>query len=227
MEDRRQPARRVGFVVRLVAAAALLIGLASAADASFWIDGTVGEVKADQKVIVANPAPVQLLVEFQRDGASFPKPLKYLKPIVEAEVKSAGVVGAFGDEPVASGARLSVIVNDIPDKGAAGKGALAGLTFGLKGALAGDDYDVIVTYTPAAGATPITRTVHHRLAIKIGNAEVPAGMVQVKNADLGVRTVMHQTLAHGLNEIAGDPGFRPAAAIPDPTAPPTIAGSAQ
>jgi len=221
-----QPARRVGFFVRL-ATAALLAGITTAAQASFWIDGKLGEVPSNEKVIVANPVPVQLLLEFQRDGASFPKPLKYLKPIVEAEVKSSGVVGAFGDEPVASGARLSVIVNDIPDKGAAGKGALAGLTFGLKGALAGDDYDVIITYTPAAGAAPITRTVHHRLAIKIGNAEVPAGMVQVKNADLGVRTVMHQTLAHGLNEIAGDPGFRPAAAIPDPTAPPTIAGSAQ
>jgi len=143
-------------------------------------------------------------------------------------VKSSGVIGATGDDPVASGARLSVIVNDITDKGAAGKGALAGLTFGLKGAVAGDTYDVIVSYTPAAGAAPITRTLHHRLVIKIGNAQVPADMVQVKNADLGVRTMIHQTLAHGLNEIAGDPGFLPAAATTASVAPATpMAATAQ
>jgi len=201
-----------GTLFRHVAQPKLLIvmtGLLAAqtASAGMYVDNTLGEVRAEDIHKVASPRPAQLLFEFQTDGTANAKATKYVKPILSDEIKALGFVSELSDTPVAGGARLTVIMNDIPQKNAASKGFVTGLTFGLAGALVADDYDVTFTYAGGDGQQSITRTVHHRLYTKIGAKDPPPNATAVKKAEEAVRLVVRQVVAHGLNGIAGDAAF--------------------
>jgi hypothetical protein len=201
----------------LFAVLALILGLATPSlAAGIYILTTLTELTPAEKVKVAAPQPVQLITEFQTSGAANAKANKYVTPIVLEEVKASGVVGAISDTPAPNGARLGIVINDIPDKDAAKKGAAAGFTFGLVGVIAGDNYEVTLSYAPPGGGAPIVRKLEFRVFFKMGNKELPAGSEQVKNADVAVRRMIHLTVSHGLNQIAGDPAFAGAPASPAP-----------
>jgi hypothetical protein len=194
-------------ITGLVALAAAALTAAPPATASTWIDSIMGELKPEEKVIVADPQPVQLLVEWRNNGGTDPKATAYTTPMVAEEVKASRVFGAISQTPVANGAKLSILVNDVTDNNAARKGFTAGLTFGIAGVVAGDNYDITIRFVPARGAAPITRTLHHRLVTKFGNKTLPPNLVQVKSVTIGVQTIIRQFVAHGLNDIAKDPAF--------------------
>ena len=195
--------------VLIVALAIGICSLPSKAEAKILIDTTLGDLKAEDKVSVAEPRPIQLLLEFQTDGVTNAKATKFALPIVTEELKASGVVGAISDVPVQGGDMLSIVINDITEKGAASKGFTAGLTFGLAGVLVADNYDVKFSYSKGSDQVPITRSVHHRLYFKFGAKQIPDNAMEVKNINEGFKLMMHQVVAHGMNQIAGDSAFRP------------------
>src|SRR6185312_2695404 len=58
----------MGRLTRIVAFAAVTAAVSPAAAGSF-LDNTLGEVKPEDRIVIANPKPVQLLFEFQSNGA--------------------------------------------------------------------------------------------------------------------------------------------------------------
>jgi hypothetical protein len=198
----------VGFVCSLVA-------VPNQAQAKFLVDATLGEVKAEDKVKVAEPRPVQLLFEFQTDGVPNAKAVKFVLPIVTKELQATGVVGTISNAPVDGSDLLSIVFNNITEKGAASKGFKTGLTFGLAGTVVQDNYEVQFRYTHGSGE-PIARTIHHRLYTKLGAKQDPENAVPMKNAEAAIQTIVHQVIAQGMNQIAGDPAFAPAPAAAAP-----------
>jgi len=89
-----------------VALVATAVAVAQPALAAAYIDTVMGEIKPEEKMTVANPQPVQLLIEFQRDGATVPKGTKEITPIITADVKATGLIGATSDTPPLGGASL-------------------------------------------------------------------------------------------------------------------------
>jgi len=202
---KRLSSRRLAHCKYLIGPMAFVT--AQAATAGMYVDNTLGEVKPTEIHKVASPRPTQLLFEFQTDGALNAKATKYIKPIMVGEINASGFASELSDAPVIGGARLTVVMNDITQKNAASKGFLTGLTLGLAGTVVADDYDVQFTYTAGDGQAPITRTVHHRIYTKVGAAQPPANATQVKKVEDALKLTIHQVVAHGLNDIAGDTAF--------------------
>ena len=207
----RAGSRRPLQWLKLLVLAALL-GATPAAAARFYVTNMLGELDPASKVRVAEPRPVQLLFTFQTDGAPNMRATNYVKEQVSTEVRGSGLFSEVAATPAASGAVLSVTINNITERGAAGRGARVGLTLGLTGTTVTDSYEVTFEYLSGANAAPIRKVVRHAIRATIGRTDPPADATRVRNAEEAVRTIVRQTLAHGLNQLAGDPAFVPAAA---------------
>ena len=116
---------------------------------------------------------------------------------------------------------LAITMDNIVQKDAAGKGFVTGLTFGLAKTVVRDGYLIVAEYNAAAGATPIRREVTHGLWLTMGTKEVPGPeLIQVKNATIGIETIVRQGIGHAVNQLAQDPAFAGAApAEPAPAQP--------
>jgi len=220
-ETRRRVSRALA---RYTTAGAAAVALTGGATAAIYVDAKLTELKPEERVAIANPQPVQLLTEFQTSGATNAKATKYAAPIIAEEVKNSGFASAVGDAPLPNGARLSIVINDTPNKNNKGNGFAAGFTFGLAGVVAGDDYETTATYTPPGGA-PIVKVEHYRIIFKFGNKELPPDIIKVKGITEASKLMIHLTVTHTLNAIAGDPGFGHGAAPAQPVPAPTPAAS--
>lgn len=196
---------------------ALMIALAlpSAAHAiKVYVDNTLGEVKPEEKVTPAKPVPVQVLFEFQRDGAPNPKATKVTKAWVLDALKATGDFSEVVETPTSNGAVLSIKFNNIVKKDeldkSKGDAFKAGLGFGLfGGAMATDYYEVTFEYVAATGATPIKTVVSHKLYTTFGKQkkDVVIPGTQYKKVDDAVKALMIQVINRGANNIVSDPAF--------------------
>ena len=182
------------------------------AQAKWYVDNKLGEVKPEEKVSPVHPKPVQLLFEFQRDGMPNPKATKLTNAWALDNLKATGAFSEVTLMPAADGAVLSVKFNNVIKKEEMDKakkdGFSAGLGFGLfGGVVATDHYVVTLTYVPATGTVPITTVVEHALHMKYGNTKVEVPGIEVKKADDAVKMVMRQALERGVNTIIADPAF--------------------
>ncbi|OHC99068.1 MAG: hypothetical protein A2885_18830 [Sphingopyxis sp. RIFCSPHIGHO2_01_FULL_65_24] len=194
------------------AALMLLIAPTAAQAAKWFVDNTLGDVKAEDKKTPATPKPVQLIFEFQRNGEPNPRATKEVKPWIIESLKGTGAFSEVAEAPVAGGAVLSITFNNIvPQKelDKAKKDAFgAGLGFGLfGGVVATDRYDVTFEYLPGEGAPSIKTLVQHALHMKYGKKEVEIPGTQVKNVTEAVKTVVRQATDHGVNNLVSDPAF--------------------
>lgn len=201
---------RVGFVG--ACAAFLALGAAPVSAAKFYVDARLGDVKPEQVVKIADPKPAQFLLEFQTDGVANAKATKYLKPLATSAINERHVFSELADLPVPNKAILTIVFNNVTEKGAAGKGFKTGLTFGLAAMSVTDRYQVHFELLRGAGAAPLTCDVEHALIMTMGKKEDPTIGIFVKKADLGVKMIVDQVMAHGLNCLAGKmaPGAAPA-----------------
>jgi hypothetical protein len=202
--------RRFGFVAAFAAFLALGAGPASAA--KFYVDARLGDVKPEQVIKVADPQPAQFLLEFQTDGVANAKATKYLKPLATTAINERHIFSELADQPVPNKALLTIVFNNITEKGAAGKGFKTGLTFGLAAMQVTDRYQVHFELLKGPGTTPLACDVEHALIMTMGKKEDPTIGIYVAKADLGVKMVVDQVMAHGLNCLAGKmaPGAAPA-----------------
>jgi hypothetical protein len=206
--------KRLGaLVAQLICAFVLTLSLAGAANAASYLDPKLTDLKPEEKVVVAKPQPVQLVFQFQTNGAANARAAKYLKKSVTETITASGAFSEVSETPVAGGAILSITINNYGDaKAAAGSGFVTGLTFGLKGTTVVDNYTCTAEYLPGLTGAKLTREVHHALITTLGATSAPEGGIKVKNATEGVMTVTKQVVSHAVNDLAGDPGFAIAAA---------------
>jgi hypothetical protein len=189
--------------------------------AKFYVNRDLGDVKPENQVQAVTPKPVQIIFNFQTSGAANNRATKYAKPIMIEAMKPRAIFADFVEVPTKDGALLSIDFNNIPEKGAGGKGFATGLTFGLKGLFVTDFYEVTFKYVPANGEPTVTKVIKHALHLKMGKKDVADPGIQMKNADEAVRMVIAQVAAQGLNELAKDAAFgQPIAAGGPATLPP-------
>ena len=152
-------------------ACAMLIGAAVPAGAArYYVDSALGNVA--QRAALKSPGPVQVLVEFQTNGVRNEKATRQVAKLVMAELAKLPYLPQPSDKAVASGAILTVKINNIfseEDRKKAMKAAFkSGFTFGAADAIVRDNYTVTFGYTPATGAAPLTSSVNHVLVTTLG-----------------------------------------------------------
>ena len=172
-----------------------------------YVDKTLGDVPASERVTVAQKKPVQLLFEFQTNGSANARATKYLTKQVTDSVTASGLFSSVSTTPAEGGAILSVTINNIPQKDAAGKGFVTGLTLGAAGTQVSDYYAASVKYVGGATAAPLTKEAKHAIHTLIGAKEDPANAIPVKNADEGITMVTRQLIDRMLTDLAKDPAF--------------------
>jgi len=195
--------------------ASLCFGLAfivfggQSAMAASYVDPALKDVPAEARVTVASPQPVQILFQFQTDGAPNERATKLLKKQVIDTVIASGLFSEVTETPAPNGAVISVTLNNVVKnlKDATAQGFVTGLTFGLKGSLVTDHYTCTVEFVSGPDAVKISRSVEHAIHSTIGIKTPPEGLVKSKNIMEAVMTMTRQAVSNPLNQLAADPAF--------------------
>jgi hypothetical protein len=191
----------------LMAASALALSMTGCA--SFYVDTATKEIPAEAYQKPTSPKPVQLVFDFQTKGVANARATKYLSSQVTEQIKHSGLFSEVTDTPVADGALLSVVLNNVPlTDDAFGKGFVTGLTFGLAGSQVSDGYVCTLKYTPTSQADPITETSRHAIHTVLGAHEAPANGIKVDNMESAVKTMTRQIVSNVLNDLSRDPAFQ-------------------
>lgn len=205
--------KQLSKTFKLTLALLLAVLLPATAHAAKWyVDNTLGEVTAEERVLPDTPKPVQLIYEFQRDGVAHPRATKETRGYALNALKGTGAFTEVVEAPLADGPVLRIKFNNVVKKEEIDKarkdGFRAGLGFGLfGGVVATDHYVVTLEYVAAPGTAPVVTTVSHALHMKFGKKDVEIPGTEVKGVKLAVETVVRQALARGVNNIVADPAF--------------------
>lgn len=201
----KQVAARVWLALMVLVASTLVAVPANAA--KFYVSNQLAPLKAEERVAVATPQAVQLIVDFQTDGVSNARAVKEVKPIALKYVQGTGLFSSVSDTAAPNGALLTVRFNNIVDHGAAGKGFKAGLTFGLAGTAVTDNYDVMFELSPAPGQPMIKSSLKHGIVTTIGKKSDPSFGTEYKKAKEAVDAMIGQAVEHGVFALAAQEGF--------------------
>ncbi|MDR3383539.1 hypothetical protein [Cupriavidus basilensis] len=187
----------------LVSGAALLTGCAST-----YVDTATKEVPVASMKKPEQPKQVQLVFEFQTQGAPNARVTSFLKEDVAKQVKESGLFSTVATEPVPGAPLLSVTLNNVPlTTDAASKGFVTGLTFGLAGSAVTDGYICTVSYLPAGQSTPIVKTARHAIHTTLGNASPPAGAVKSESMAVAAQKMTRDVLSNALKDLSDDASF--------------------
>jgi len=199
----RKWARRAALGT-LLATTALLGGCASA-----YLDGATKEIPAAQFKKPANPAPVQVLFDFQTKGVANAQATALLRDRVLAQVKSSGLFSEVGANAVPNGAVLSVTINNVPmSDDAFSKGFVTGLTFGLAGSQVSDGYICTATYRSSNDAAPLTKQARHAIHTTMGAAATPGNATKMPDHKEAAFQMTTQVVSNLLNDLSQDANFK-------------------
>ena len=129
------------------------------------------------------PRPVQVSVEFQRNGTPHAGATSIALDRVVRVLEASKIFSTVGlkDEPGRD--QIQVVLNNVGDIGdAVSKGIGTGLTFGAAGSMVTDGYVFTATYRPV-GKAAIQKTYRHALHTTIGNASGPAGLTPMSTQE--------------------------------------------
>ncbi|QJW83563.1 hypothetical protein HK414_03750 [Ramlibacter terrae] len=196
-----RPLRRF-FTAALLAGAALLTGCAT-----HYVDGAhknaVGVVKP------AQPAPVQLVFEFQTKGVANARASQLVKPMVAEDVRASGLFAEVTDGPAPRGGMLSVSLNNVAlTDDAAAKGFMAGLTFGMAGQQVTDGYICTVSYLAPGQSQPVVATSRHAIHTTVGNHGGPANAYKASSMEDALRVMVREAVGSALATLSRESGFR-------------------
>lgn len=194
-------------------AAIAAFALSGCLSATSYVDPTLGELKPADRIQVTDKRPVQFIYNFQTNGAANSNGTKQFTKKATDQVIAAGLFSEVTTTPAASGAILSITINNYGDKDAASKGFTTGLTFGLAGTTVNDYYTATAKYTAGPSAPTVTVEEKHRILTNVGATGAPQGLTASKTPMDAFETVQRQLIDHLLNDIAKDPGFKPAAKV--------------
>lgn len=192
-------------VLAAVAALCCVVSFAAPASAAhFYVDRKLGPVT--NRTTMASPGPVQVLVEFQTNGVRNEKATKQVAKLVMTELAKLPYLSTVSDKPVASGALLTVKINNIfseEERKKAMKAAFAtGFTFGASDTVVRDNYTVSFGYASATGAPVRTSEVKHILVTTLGKPSDSTLGDEYKKANDALSALFGQTIDHGLDAIA-------------------------
>ena len=192
------------FVLALAALCSLASIAAPAAAARFYVDKTLGDVA--NRASMTSTGPVQVLVEFQTNGVRNEKATKQATKMVMAELAKLPYLPQLSEKPVASGALLTVKINNIfseEERKAAMKAAFkSGFTFGASDTIVRDNYTMNFRYVPATGGAALDSEVKHVLVTTLGKGSDTSYGTEYKKPNDAVSALIGQTLDHGLDAIA-------------------------
>lgn len=147
-----------------------------------------------------------MLVEFQVNGVRNEKATKQVTKLVMTEIARLPYLPQISDKPVASGAILTVKINNIfseEERKKAMKAAFkTGFTFGAADTIVRDNYTTTFNYVAATGGTALTSSVNHALVTTLGKGSDQSYGTEYKKAIEAVSALIGQTLDHGLDAIA-------------------------
>ena len=223
-----------GWITPVLVALALT-GYATGAAAAEYIGNVLTEVKAEDRVTIAHPQPVQLLFVFQTKGAPNARATKFLKQQVFDTVKASGLFSEVSEAPTANGAILSVVIDNVVApkemKDAEAKGMVTGATFFIAGSNVVDHYISTVDYVGGPTAPKMTKTAQQVLITQMGLINsAPTGAVKIGSIKDALAILVKQIVGNPLNDLGKEPGFQvpdagatasPAAASPSAPAPTT------
>lgn len=206
MSARSISAFRHMFIGAVMVATTMLSGCAT-----IYVDNKLQSVDAAQIRKPQRPQDVQLLFSFQTKGTSNARATEILKADVMRAVSESGLFAVVGTDPSLSGATMSIIINNIPEDGAVGKGVATGLTMGLAGNVVTDNYVCTIDYLPAASGsklTKISKTATHAIHTTVGAKGAPPNAVKAKNIEDAVRTMSRQVVTAALKDLSTESTFK-------------------
>lgn len=181
--------------------------------ASFYVDDSLHDLSATEKVAVANPRPVQLLFDFQTKGVSNARATDRIRGYVVSAVQGSGLFSQVTTDPAPNGAVLNVVINNVPlTDDAFAKGFMTGFTLGLVGSNVGDGYICTIDYLPGGNGPKVEKSLRDAIYTSLGaTAGTPPHAQKMSGIDAAVQTMVRQVVSNTLNEVAKDPGFQAAA----------------
>lgn len=191
----------------LCAAVAFTFAVAAPARAAMYVDSGLTDLKPEQMAKVTDPQPVQLVFQFQTKEKPNGRATKYVKDKVFEAVRQSGLFSEVTETPAANGAVLTVTLDNIPQEGAASKGFVTGLTFGLKSSVVTDYYVCTVEYQPPAGAPKIVKTANHSIHTVIGLSGAAVDGTKAPSIKEAVYTMTRQIVSNAVNSVGADPAF--------------------
>ncbi len=178
-------------------ALAIVFMLTGCMSTKSFIDPTYPKVSYEAVTKKTQPLKLNLVVEFQRNGESYPRANPLLKDNAERILRATGVV-----TPTLGGSdgEMKITVNNIADTaGAAAKGFGTGLSFGLVGTTVTDAYEMSVAIT-VNGKTVTRSGIKHAFHTAIGNTTIPAGLETIP-PDIAFQKVLEQMLLLALQDM--------------------------
>lgn len=186
-----------------------LLALSMTGCASFYVDTATKEIPVEAYKKPASPKPVQVVFEFQTKGVANATATQFLSPQVMEQIKGSGLFSELKETPVADGALLSVVLNNVPlTDNAFGQGFVTGLTFGLAGSQVSDGYVLNMKYIPTAQAPAINKTARHAIHTVMGAKEAPTNSTKVDSLELAAKTMTRQIVSTALDDLSRDPAFK-------------------
>lgn len=177
--------------------------------ASFYLDTATREIPAQSYKKPASPKPVQVVFEFQTKGVANATATKYLSAQVTDQIKESGLFSEAKDTPVADGALLNVVLNNVPlTDDAFSKGFVTGMTFGLAGSQVSDGYICTIKYLPTTQDPAISKTARHAIHTVMGAKEAPSNGTKMESIEVAVKTMVRQIVSTGLDDLSRDPAFK-------------------
>lgn len=175
---------------------------------SFYVDASVKPIASSTFVAKEPKHPVQVIYAFQTKGVDNARATQGTIDSVLDEVRSTKLFSEVSTDPVASGALLTITINDIPlTDNAAAKGFFTGMTFGLVGSTVGDGYICQVGYTPQSGEKPINAEARHAIYGTIGVTPGPDTAIKMPDAREAVSSMVHTIVSIDLSKVSFDPSF--------------------
>lgn len=161
-------------IIRALTLIPLLLSAAGCISLKSYVDPSFSKTTYnDLRRTTAEPPKWKITVEFQRQGAPYPRVDSTLRQQVELVVRGSGMAIPADD---AAGGTLNVVLNNFGDTGAAvAKGFGTGLTFGLAGSTVADYYEMAVTLADN-GKTTTKGGYKAAIYSTIGNADGPPGL---------------------------------------------------
>ncbi|MDB5471005.1 MAG: hypothetical protein JWR84_2565 [Caulobacter sp.] len=202
------------FIRRLAVVLAFLLAAPGVAFADQYLPISPTDLTAAQKVVVAKPAPVQLIFQFRTKGAFNPHATQGLSAVVLDHVKNSGAFSEVTTGPAPGGAVLTITLENIPEEGAFRQGFATGMTFGLAGNTVIDYYICTLEFVPGPDAATLTREVRHQIITTVGIKTQPSLTIRALNFEDAALMMTRHVVTNGVNDLAKDPGFVLATAAP-------------
>jgi hypothetical protein len=173
-----------------------------------YVDTTLKDVPAAERVAVANPQPVQLFYEFQTKGARNAHATDLTKDMVMKAIKDSALFSTVTAEPAANGAMLNISINNVAlTDDVFAKGFITGFTFGLVGSTVGDGYVCTVDYVSGPNAEKLQAVTRDAIYASFGTGQQPKSTQKVKGFQEAIEMMTHKIVGNALNDLAKKPTF--------------------